>query len=425
MLRELAGAPGKSKNTPRVGFFGLLGSGNLGNDASFEVVFTYLRAHHPDAVVDAMVMGPVRLKSEFGIEAIPLLWYKEHEGQTSGVASIMLKVIGKGVDAIRTANWVRKHDVVIVPGMGILEATLPLRATGTPYALFLLCASGRLFATKVALVSVGANDIKQRLTRWLFTSSARLSSYRSYRDVNSRQALLRRGLDVAHDDVYPDLVFGYQTPPDGADDDRIVGVGVMAYYGGNEDRRCGDEIYLRYIDVMKQFVGWLVDTGHRIRLFWSDNVDDIAVQDIMTDLRAKRPELDPSLVVAEPFSTLGEMMREMALVGTVVGTRYHTVLSALKLGKPTISIGYSGKHEALMAGMGMSDFCQSALSVDTGRLIEQFTELEHHASELRRILRERSETKAHDVDRQLSVLSTLLNPVEHSARVLAVSRAGQ
>ena len=34
-------------------------------------------------------------------------------------------------------------------------------------------------------------------------------------------------------------------------------------------------------------------------------------------------------------------MRAMAPVGTVVATRYHNVMCALKLSKPTISLGYS------------------------------------------------------------------------------------
>ena len=103
----------------------------------------YLSADHPDAILDAMCTGPERLKGRYGIEAIPLLWYQKYEQQASGVTAIALKALGKGVDAFRTASWVRRHDVVIVPGMGVLEASLPVRPWGYPYAMFLLCASGR------------------------------------------------------------------------------------------------------------------------------------------------------------------------------------------------------------------------------------------------------------------------------------------
>ena len=50
-----------------------------------------------------------------------------------------------------------------------------MRPWGFPYTMFVMSAVGRIFRTKVALVSVGSNVISQRLTRWLFTSAARLA----------------------------------------------------------------------------------------------------------------------------------------------------------------------------------------------------------------------------------------------------------
>ena len=85
------------------------------------------------------------------------MWYQKHDKRASGVVATALKVVGKGADAFRMPAWARRHDVIIVPGMGVLEASLPLKAWGLPYELFLICAAGRLFGTKVALVSVGAD----------------------------------------------------------------------------------------------------------------------------------------------------------------------------------------------------------------------------------------------------------------------------
>ena len=86
---------------PRVGLFGILGSGNIGNDASMESVLGYLRAEHPDAVLDALCSGPERLKAEYGIEAVPKMWYQKHDKRASGVVATALKVVGKGADAFR------------------------------------------------------------------------------------------------------------------------------------------------------------------------------------------------------------------------------------------------------------------------------------------------------------------------------------
>ena len=88
------------------------------------------------------------------------------------------------MDPVRIVLWVRRHDVIIVPGAGVLEATLPMRAYTFPLSVMgLLCVSGKLLGVKVALVSVGASKIKKRATRWLSNAAARTAFYRSYRDV--------------------------------------------------------------------------------------------------------------------------------------------------------------------------------------------------------------------------------------------------
>ena len=340
-------APDRARG-PRIGLFGLLGSGNIGNDASMESVLRFLRTDHPEAVVDAMCMGSEQVRARYGIEATPLLWYQKYDPRVSGVVASALKVMGKGVDAFRTAAWVRRHDAVIVPGMGVLEASLPLRPWGVPYAMFLLCASGRLFGTKVALVSVGANIINQRATRWLFDSAARLAYYRSYRDEQSRQAMRQRGLDTSRDPVYPDLVFGIPAPPYAPGDPETVGVGVMAYYGNNDERKRADEIYAAYVKNVETFVLWLLDDGRKVRLFSGDEVDAGAARQILAELRAARPELDPSRITAVSASSFEELTMAMAPASTVVATRFHNVMCALRLGKPTISIGYAKKNVALV-----------------------------------------------------------------------------
>ena len=60
---------------PRVGLFGLLGQGNLGNDGSMEAVLAYLRAQHPDVVLDALCSGPELVSARYGIPAARLHWY--------------------------------------------------------------------------------------------------------------------------------------------------------------------------------------------------------------------------------------------------------------------------------------------------------------------------------------------------------------
>jgi polysaccharide pyruvyl transferase WcaK-like protein len=396
---------------PSVGLFGLLGSGNSGNDASMETVLAYLREARPDIVVDALCGGPERVRANYGIDAAPLYWYQRFERRTTGLPAAFLKVAGKGIDALRIASWVRRHDAVIVAGAGALETTLPQRPWGYPYSLFVLAASGRIFGTKVALVSVGADVINKRATRWLSNTTARLASYRSYRDAYSRDAMQRRGIDTSADRVVPDLVFGIPTPPYEPGDPQLVGVGVMAYYGGNDDRSRAGEIHSNYVETMTRFTEWLVNNGYRVRLFGGDNKFDgeIAAK-VAGDVRGRRPELDAQRITIADVSTYPELIREMAPVGMVVATRYHNVMCALKLCKPTISLGYSRKFVSLMTDMGLAEFHQFTDSVDFDRLTTQFKELESRRAQLQQTMADRNAANRRGLDEQFALLSALVFP---------------
>jgi polysaccharide pyruvyl transferase WcaK-like protein len=431
---KLTGRRDRDLPAPRVGLFGKIGAWNTGNDASMESVLGYLRSDHGEAVVDAMCTGPERVTELHGIAAVPLFWQQRYEERVSGVASIALKVLGKGIDAFRTAAWVRRHEVVIVPGAGVLEASLPLWPWGWPYALFLLCAWGRVFRTKVALVSVGAAPIRQPLTRWLSNAAARLAFYRSYRDVGAREAMRQRGLDIDRDRVYPDLVFALPTPRESSanaapepdhGNTNLVGVGVMAYYGSNDDRRHANSIYSTYVAQMLHLLLWLIDDGREVRLFVGDanGSDDAVVEELLAHVRHARPDLEPSRIVSDPVRTFDDLMVAMQSVGIVIAIRYHNLVCALKLCKPTLSIGYSPKHDVLMADMGLERYCQSVESLDIARLKEQFQELESRSAKLSQFMRERNAENARLLVDQFAELSAVLFDAPRGRRTSHLTRA--
>ncbi|MFJ8791327.1 polysaccharide pyruvyl transferase family protein [Streptomyces sp. NPDC102462] len=394
----------------RVGVFGLLGSGNLGNDGSLEAVLGYLRAEHPEAVVDALCGGPEVVSARYRIPATRLHWYRGEYRTAARAGAIAAKGLGKLVDAVRTAAWVRRHDVVIVPGMGVLEATLPLRPWGFPYALFLLCASGRLFGTPVALVGVGAAPIGNRATRALVRWSARLAAYRSYRDAPSRDAMREMGVDTARDEVYPDLAFALPTPPASAPSGRpgLVCVGVMAFHGGDDDRARAEEIHRRYLDGTTRFVRALAEDGRPVRLLTGDRVDAPVVAAILD-------AVDSPLVTAAETASPGDLMKETAAADTVVATRYHNLICALKAGTPTLALSYAAKSDALMDQMGLAAYCHPAREVDADRLLGQFRALERSSAQLRRTLTERNQVAVRRLDDQFTALTTALFPTTGKA----------
>ena len=221
------------------------------------------------------------------------------------------------------------------------------------------------------------------------------------------------GLDVSEARVLSDLAFGLPAPSEAACTAQTVGVGVMAYYGSNssEDRGHADEIHAGDVEKIKRFVRWLADSGYQIRLFGGDNrFDDRVAEEILADLRAHRPGLEPMCAVAEPVTSMRGLMREMAPVGTVVATRFHNVLCALKLSKPTISIGYAPKHDLMMADMGLSEFCQSARSLDVDRFIQPVHRTGEAFSAVAEATGRAHEEKVQRLGQQFALLNTLLFP---------------
>jgi polysaccharide pyruvyl transferase WcaK-like protein len=402
--REAAGAA--------VGLFGLLGQGNLGNDGSMEAVLAYLRNAHPDVTVDAFCSGPTVVAERYGIPAAPLTWFDTSKPRGASQRGLVRRAFeltaGTVIDTFRIAAWVRRHDAVIVPGMGVLELTVPLRPWHTPYQVFVLSASGRLLRTRIALVSVGTNIMHDRLTRWLYVTAARLAYYRSFRDAVSRDAMQEMGLDVSRDAVYPDVVFALETQRYEREPSTVVGIGVMDYSGKNEDRRHGEEIRADYEAKMTRFVSWLLENGRQVRICTSDSADEPVIARILASVRARHPDLAPGQVFGDPMPSMAELLRQTASVGTVVATRFHHVLLSLRLGRPTVAIGYADKHRDLMSRMGMSRYYQETRTLDVDRLIAQFTELEGRAAELRLVIAERNAAQARQVEKQFAEISAVL-----------------
>jgi polysaccharide pyruvyl transferase WcaK-like protein len=367
---------------PRVGLFGLLGSGNIGNDASVEAIMRFLRTEYPDATIDAMCKGWRRMRDRYGIATTPLQWQQEHV--RPGWSGKALAALGKVIDGFRTAGWVRGHDVVIIPGMGILDPTLPLSPWSTPYAVYLLAAWGRLFGAKVALVAVGADKASAKTTQSLYNRTARLAAYVSFRDESSRETLQGEGVDVSAFSVHPDLVWTIPVTRAEPVDRKLVAVGVMADYGGQADRGRTAEVYASYTGSVAEFTRWLLDRGHDVRLFYGDEADRPALEKILADVRSSRPGLVPARLTPYYPATHEEVTDLLGPVAVVVATRLHNLMFALKLAKPTIALSYARKIDAMMADLGLGEYCLPAAPIDVEALKALFADVELRQEEISR-----------------------------------------
>ena len=121
-------------------------------------------------------------------------------------------------------------------------------------------------------------------------------------------------------------------------------------------------------------------------------------------------DLDPAWVVAEPVVTFADLARAMAPASLIVASRYHNVICALMLSKPTISIGYAEKNAVLMAGTAWPSTVSRSAPWTWTSSSSSSRNSKTHAARLRQAIAEGNAAKAPLVQAQLAELSAALFP---------------
>jgi polysaccharide pyruvyl transferase WcaK-like protein len=368
--------PEATRRRIRVGLIGLFGIGNSGNDGSLEAVIAAIRARRPDARLVCICPEPAMVGCQHGLDGRALASPPPTHPAARLLDRLTLTVPRRIAHLWLAWRGLGGIDVLLFPGTGVLD-DMGTGPGGMPMTIFIWCMAARLRRRRIAFVSVGAGPINHRMSRWLMKMAAAAAVYRSYRDEASREFMASIGLRTEKDGVYPDVAFGLPLPsrtPPALHNPPTIAIGVMAYYGWAFDPVLGDPIYRAYLGKLASLTAQLVDRGCRVRLLTSDTRDGTAVEELVAGLSMPHRR-NPRLAVAPPTYTLRELMGQLADVSAVVATRFHTVVCALMLARPTISLGYAAKNDVLMRDVGLGDYCQHAETFDLGALTQQLDRL--------------------------------------------------
>jgi polysaccharide pyruvyl transferase WcaK-like protein len=358
----------------RIGLFGLFGCGNVGNDGTLDAMLQRLRVEHSRHELVIICREPARVEAAMGVAAVSMLSYRDRVGR-SKLRSLTPRLLSKFIDPLWIFLVVRRLEVVVVPGMGVFEQQIRVRPWGLPYALFLLAMSCKLSGTKLAFVSVGAEPIDNPITRAFVVRAAKTAEFCSFRDEFSRRSMADMGGLASDATVCPDLVLGLPYEAGPVADNGAVCIGVMAYYGPTDDKKRYAEAHEDYVSKLRVFVLQVADAGHQVRLLTGDIADEKVAARIREYVLVGRPAMAPERVVVVPATTLAETMAAIVGCHAVVATRYHNVLCALLLRRPTISLGYGGKHDDLMSVMGLPEMSDHVSSFDVTWLSNRFKHL--------------------------------------------------
>jgi polysaccharide pyruvyl transferase WcaK-like protein len=389
------------KRPQKICLFGMFGGGNFGNDASLESFLLFLREARPDAEISCVCVDPDTIGQVHQIATISLSALEFSNAFLKFCNKVSLRMIGRLANWGRALKHVKQFDIVIVPGTSTLNdyGSGPF---GTSYGLFRWAAAARMCRVKFCFVGTGAGPILHPLSRRMLRSAAAWAHFRSFRDQASKDFLASLGIDTGNEHVYPDLVFKLPAPlaARGVSQGNpiTIGVGLMNHNGWREGHHSGSDptIYQTYIEKMGRFVNSLLDRGYRVRLLTGETVDERAVRDIGRIAKASGHELidgilpppEAKQLIMEPINSLHDVMRQINDTDIVVATRFHNVICALKLARPTISIGYESKNDAVMSDFGLNQFCQSIETLDLKQLELQLTELLKNKDHYQAIIRQ-------------------------------------
>ncbi|HEV2987852.1 MAG TPA: polysaccharide pyruvyl transferase family protein [Candidatus Angelobacter sp.] len=390
----------KSNSTrPKICFFGIFGSGNLGNEATFFAILSGLRRLAPNTEVACICSGPQAAAAEYNISAFPMKASPLSPVKNRLVRALRRIFVGIPMEFYRWYRAIlilKDATMLVMTGTGML-GDFGILPTSLHYEIVKWSLIAKLCRCKLLFVSVGVGPIRHRLSRVLVKTALRLADYRSYRDDFSKDYLGTIHFDTKNDFVCPDLAFSLpktMIPSDPAKERgaAVVGVGIMTYHSKSNTEEADGSVYQTYISKLSSLVSWLLSQGYVVRLLIGDAVHDEPIRkDLRLSLEGKGIKYEQSKIIDTPASSVSDVLSQLAATDTVIASRFHNVLLALMLGKPVVAISYHEKVDALMAGLGLADFCQDIENIDLDKLVEQFTTLEQCAGILKPQIAQKAE----------------------------------
>ncbi len=385
---------GKRKR-PKIIFFGHFGGGNFGNEATLQAMLWNTRRVIPDADLMCITTFPAKLTQDYGIAAIPINHVVVKSWDVRNPVVKLARKLFVGIPSeiyrwFKALKTLWHVNMFVIVGTGLLTDSFCIGGWG-PYSSFKWSVIAKLCRCQLMFLSVGAGPLESRTGRLFVKSALSLANFRSYRDEATLEYLKDIGFRPSGDRVYPDLAFSLPAAalPNGhAENGRtpVVGLGLMEYNGMYGIEKTTRAHYEAYIDALAAFAIWLLNRGYDIRLLIGDLADMQEVEKFKCLIQKQSQSDGQARIIAEPITSAKDLLSQLAATDFVVATRFHNVLLALFLNKPSISISFHHKCSSLMDQMGLREYCQDIRQVSTDKLIEQFCDLEKNAGSLTQMI---------------------------------------
>ena len=382
-----------------IGFFGVFGSGNLGNECTIHALIYNVRKYLPNVKLMSICSDPCDVIERHKIAALEISQHSSNNSNNKDIKwkinvidafirrlyGIFIRISKEVLEWFRVRKILMGVDVLMMSGTGMLtdygEGIL-----GLPYEIFKWSLVARLCNCKLFFVCVGVEPIRTLSARWFIKSSLKLADYISFRDNYSMRYMEKIGFVTNKCIIYPDLAFSlpksYFKMENVPNRNKIcIGVGVMDYHGQGGLEQKSSELYSNYIKKMAFFVMWLLKHEYRVRILIGDfQYDSQVIKDLKVLTENHGFKYEDYEIIDVPAFTLSSLLSQIASTDLVVAPRYHNILLSLMLNKPVISISYNEKNDSVMERIGLKEYCLKIENFNTDELIKKFMKLEKQIS---------------------------------------------
>lgn len=369
----------------KIAFFGLFGGTNLGNEATLAAMLANVRMRIPDmkAACVSPKGSPVETlhgASHIELDPLPIsqyLWRIRHTG-IKNLAYRSLQIASEPARMRRSMRALSDADLFVVPGTGIADdfGQGPL---DLPLHLSRWCTAAHRSGIPIRFASIGAGPAEHWLSRRLIKNALGKSDYCTFRDFESADFARNLGILSGEKSEAPDLAFSLPTdqlPAFGPNSwpPRVVGIGLMGYFGWNKQPAEGELVYQDYLAKIKDLCLWLIEKGYAIRLLIGDTRADVRVcEDILSWAKQVPDREISSRLSCPPIATYGDLLRELAATDIVIASRFHNLLLALLIGRPAISLSYARKNDQLMIATGFGGYTHRIEEFSVTMLTDSFS----------------------------------------------------
>jgi polysaccharide pyruvyl transferase WcaK-like protein len=396
------------KKIKTVGLIGPFGTPNLGNEATLAAVIQNLSRLEPGINIIGFSNHTREAHYRHKIPIFPLSRQSSSEPGTPSSVNAkqpdkvdwktrlqryravyrLLKGIVSPALELAFLNNARRSlqgiDLLMVVGTGVVTDSWG-GPRGFPYTLYKWSLMARLYKVKLAFVSVGAGPIQDFTSKRLLKAALDSAEYRSFRDPQSK-ALVESIYVTGDNAVCPDLVFSLNSscgPNTVKPEAKTIVLHGLPYRKPGWWENPSFECYHKYLQVMTEFAGWLLERGYTVRLVPTQlRMDPVFIQDMQERLQKYFPKQTVGKLIAEQADDFEQVMTQLSTASIVIASRFHCAIFSYLLSKPVLAVSYHSKMRELMKGFGQENFCADIESLVLESLIKQFKELEGASSNI-------------------------------------------